>query len=142
MNFTEAGKKTDMEETKTEAEKLHDAFTIIAKMEIRLEELMSLHEPDVPIADFTISSDWYDNSIEIYLEGGDEIAYPWEPCQKLREEIYAMGFGIVFWNFPGGDEIRGWEPRRGKNMPHKCVPQGYVDERFNEADWTPKYARK
>lgn len=128
-------------ENKTIAERLHEAYRLLNAKEEELYDIVVANEADISLSDLHCTYDDYDNSIEIFLEGTG-IEYPWEPSQKTRETIYAWGFDIVYWNFPDRDEIRGWEPRRNKDLPHSPVDQGYVDDRFVEAKWAPKYARK
>lgn len=142
----------------TLAERLHDSYIVRSQIEDQIMEAFEKYEPEIyNDLDFEIGSDDYDNSIEIYIQ--NSIPYPYEPCKEIREIIYSMGFSIVYWNFKADkvmvecdriigspnklmesyDEIRGWEPRHGRY--HRWIPTkyGYVDERFNEKEWTSKY---
>jgi hypothetical protein len=116
------------------AQKLHEAYDTIEKVENVIMEAFRKHEPEIyKKLDFEISADWYDNSIEIYFLVS--LPYPYEPCAEIRKEIYALGFDEVYWNFTkdtmdvecdrivgikselkkdSPDEIRGWEPRHNK----------------------------
>jgi hypothetical protein len=138
------------------AEQLHDAYVIIHHVEDRILdafqkfELDELDKLDIFDIDFHISSDPYDNSIEIYID--TIIPYPWEPCWDTRKLVYDMGFDIVYWNLKDNEgkfteEIRGTEPRRFKDFKpytaygiihnsHIHIPRlGYVDDRFDQKVW-------
>ncbi len=142
------------------AEKLHDAEHLRYKINDIIDEAFMRYEPEIHRGlDFTFGSDYYDNSIEIYFH--KSLPYPYEPCNEIRETIYAMGFSSVYWNFledvadvkcnriypppPDGiyknspDEIRDYEPRHSKNAIWKETKYGYVDDRFNEEEWKSKY---
>ena len=56
--------------------------------------------------------DHYDHSVEVYFS--TDIPSSWSPCQNMVNAVYAMGFGIVYWNFQDNSEIRGGEARRDK----------------------------
>lgn len=141
------------------AEKLHAAYSVIQLVETTIEEAFEKYEPEIYDGlDFSIGSDDYDNSIEIYIK--NKLPYPYEPCKEIREAIYSLGFSIVYWNFLGDtmdvicdrfigqeptlvknspDEIRGWEPRHNKSAHWTPTKYGYVDDRFNEQEWASKY---
>ncbi|QKZ15175.1 hypothetical protein [Spirosoma sp. KUDC1026] len=130
------------EQTRTIAQRLHDSFLIQDSVEDMLLGLFEKYEPEVyEKIDFTIGSDDYDNSIEIYFN--TPMPYPWEPCHALRKEIHAWGFSTVYWNFKADkdlgeyEEVRGYEPRHVRDSK-QWIPTkyGYVDSRFNESEWT------
>lgn len=123
-----------MSEELSIAEQLHHAYKVIDRVESVILDAFEEHEPEVYL-DFSIGSDSYDNSIEIYIK--NVLPYPYEPCKAIRKAIYDLGFSIVYWNFIDeqgnySEEIRGSEPRRLKNAPHLYTKYGYVDARFNE----------
>lgn len=103
---------------KTLAQKLHEFGRIKFEIENIIEEAFEKYEPEIYTdLDFSIGSDEYDNSIEIYIY--NVIPAPYEPCLEIRKIIYDMGFGMVYWNFKDEnskftEEIRGYEPRRKK----------------------------
>lgn len=144
----------------TVAERLHDSYCVQSEVEDVIMEAFEKYEPEIyEKLDFHISSDYYDNSIEIYFDVS--LPYPYEPSKEVRQAIYDLGFSIVYWNFTkdvmdvpcnrvtppppnniwknSPDEIRGWEPRHNKYgiwIPNKY---GYVDDRFNQKEWESKY---
>lgn len=129
------------------AERLHDSYIIQNLVEEKILDLFEEFEPDVyenPEFDFSISSDYYDNSIEIYFNFS--LPYPYEPSKEIREKIYEMGFSMVYWNFKEDktentyDEIRGYEPRHYRDSSKwiSCK-YGYVDDRFDEKEWLSNY---
>lgn len=131
---------------KTIADRLHDSFRVQWKVEEEIFDLFEKHEPEVyEKLEFSIGSDDYDNSIEIYFK--NPLPYPYEPCAEIRQAIYDMGFSIVYWNFMDDknetgwhDEIRGYEPRHCRDSATwKPCKYGYVDDRFNESEWLSKY---
>jgi hypothetical protein len=149
-----------MKKEKTVAEKLHEAYSTIHKVEEIILEAFEKHEPEIyEKLDFEIHADEYDNSIEI--DFGITLPYPYEPCKEIREEIYNLGFSMVYWNFikdvmdvpcnriyppppnniskNSADEIRGYEPRHNKNAIWINTKYGFVDDRFNEEEWLLKY---
>lgn len=150
------------EETKTVAQRLHEAFRVQNEVEQIILNAFEEYEPELfEQLDFSISSDDYDNSIEINFN--ISLPYPYEPCKEIRQTIYDLGFSMVYWNFYkdtmdvmctrfiGGvpqlvknspDEIRGWEPRHNKNAYWIHTKYGFVDERFNEKEWESKYKFK
>lgn len=85
------------------------------------------------------------------------IPYPYEPCWDIREIIYALGFGTVYWNFADEngkftEEIRCPEPRRYKDAPERSDAKwckefwdkwgiSGTDKRF-DGEWFKKYKRK
>lgn len=125
------------------AEKLHEAYRLIEEVEEFIYDLFEEHEPEIlKDLDYHISSDDYDNSIEIYFD--IILPYPYEPSKEVRQGVYDLGFDMVYWNFidENGEyteEIRGYEPRRLKNYQHISNKHGYVDNRFNEKQWKSKY---
>lgn len=140
----------------TFAEQLHQAQTITLQITEIISTTFEKFEPETyDTLDFHISSDYYDNSIEIYVE--NVMAYPYEPCWQIRDVIYALGFSIVYWNFADSDgkyteEIRGSEPRRYKSAAERSDPVWCAeffakygipgtDVRF-DASWFDKYQRK
>jgi hypothetical protein len=153
--------KQDKMQVRTIADRLHDSYRVQEEVEEIIMDLFEKHEPEVyQVLDFSVCSDPYDNSIEIYIK--NVMPYPYEPCWEIRDAIYAMGFGTVYWNFADEtarymEEIRGAEPRRYKPS-EEVTPELYdkkycqelwdkwkingVDRRFNYDDWFPKYARK
>ncbi len=146
-----------MENKRTVAERLHDSFRVQNEVEELISDLFEKHEPEVyELLDFSIGSDDYDNSIEIYIK--NSMPYPYEPCHEIRKAIYELGFGNVYWNFLADkrelpldktsgsglmrisyDEIRNFEPRHCRNYLWIPCKYGYVDERFNEDEWNKKY---
>jgi len=110
-------------ETRTIAERLHDSYIVQEKVEDIILEAFQKYEPENYYKlDFSIGSDSYDNSIEIYIK--NIMPYPYEPCWEIRDIIYGMGFGTVYWNFADvngkfTEEIRGTEPRRFKEAPER-----------------------
>lgn len=147
----------------TWAQRLHESYYTQSYIENFIEELFEEYEPNIyEILDFHISSDYYDNSIEIYFNVS--LPYPYEPCKEIRQAIYDLGFSIVYWNFnkdvmdvpcdrifpapPDGiyknsyDEIRGWEPRHSKYAIWQHTEYGYVDNRFNKKEWEQSYKFK
>lgn len=148
-----------MPEEKSIADKLHQAYITINKVEEIICDAFEKYEPEVyQNLDFTIGSDEYDNSIEIYIK--TVLPYPYEPSWHIRDEIYKLGFSKVYWNFidePNGkftEEIRGEEPRKFKNAPEFSDAEfckkafeknkiGWtVDRRFNYDEWYPKYSKE
>lgn len=145
--------------TQTIAEKLHELYIVQEQVEDVILNAFKKYEPEIyEKLDFHISSDSYDNSIEIYFDVS--LPYPYEPCKEVREAVYAMGFSNVYWNFNKDtmdvicdrfygkepqmvknslDEIRGWEPRHNKHAHWTGSIYGYVDSRFNEEEWKLKY---
>ena len=123
---------------KTIAEELHEAYQVISKIEDVISDLFEKYEPTIyEVLNFTISADWYDNSIEIYIK--NVIPYPYEPCKEIRKTIYDMGFSIVYWNFMDNsqkvtEEIRGYEPRHYKDSSTWILIKdiGYVDNRYKK----------
>lgn len=145
-----------METKKTVAERLHDSFRVQMEVDELISDLFEEYEPSIyENLDFSIGSDDYDNSIEIYIK--NHIPYPYEPCWEIREAIYNLGFGIVYWNFADEkgkftEEIRGTEPRRFKDAPERSDAQwckdfwnkwgiSGTDKRF-DGTWFDKYQRK
>ena len=141
---------------KTIAARLHDSYIVQREVEEIISDAFNKYEPEVyEKLDFTIGSDDYDNSIEIYIS--NVIPYPYEPSWEVREIIYALGFGTVFWNFADEngkftEEIRGTEPRRYKDAPERSDAKwckefwdkwgiGGTDKRF-DGEWFKKYKRK
>lgn len=145
---------------KSVSEKLHDSYSIQSQVEDVISEAFMEHEPEIyEKLDFHITSDYYDNSIEIYFDVS--LPYPYEPSKEVRQVIYDLGFSIVYWNFlkdvldvpcnrvspppPNNiyinspDEIRGYEPRHSKYSIWIENKYGYVDDRFNEQEWKSKY---
>lgn len=150
----------------TLASQLHEAYKIITKIEDFMCEIFEKYEPELYNKgfDFDIASDPYDNSLEVYFKS-EMPEYPWEPGIEIRQEIYSLGFDVVYWNFVNeefgwelktdkgffkfskDEEIRGFEPRRFKNFfpkdlgmgvgfNHIHVPGiGYVDNRFDKKVW-------
>lgn len=124
-----------MENKRTIAERLHDSYRVQMEVEELISDLFEKYEPEVyELLDFSIGSDDYDNSIEIYIK--NVIPYPYEPCWEIREAIYALGFGIVYWNFSDEkgkftEEIRGTEPRRFKDAPERSDAQWCKDFMLN-----------
>ena len=145
-----------MEKIKTLAEKLHDLHFIKMEIEQVISDSFEKYEPLIyETLDFSIGSDYYDNSIEIYIE--NVIPYPYEPCWEIRNAIYGLGFGRVYWNFVDEkgkftEEIRGTEPRRFKDAPERSDAKwckdffdkwgiSGTDNRF-DGTWFDKYQRK
>jgi len=147
-----------MENKRTVAERLHDSFRVQMEVDELISDLFEKYEPKIyDTLDFSIGSDDYDNSIEIYIK--NSIPYPYEPCYEIRKAIYDLGFGNVYWNFLGdkrelplnktngsiesmrisADEIRNFEPRHSRNYLWIPCKYGYVDERFNEEEWKKNY---
>lgn len=135
---------------KTIAEKLHEAYYVTSHVEEIIYDAFGKYEPEIyENLDFSIGSDEYDNSIEIYIK--NVIPYPYEPCIEIRREIYNLGFSIVYWNFydENGkltEEIRGTEPRRLKEAPERSDAEfckniwekwglNGIDKRFNGDEW-------
>lgn len=132
---------------KSLAEKLHESYEIIDDIEEKIFELFETYEPDISKhLRFHIGSDYYDNSIEIYIT--NSIPYPYEPSYEVRKGIYDMGFDMVYWNFTKDnelgeiDEIRGWEPRRCKSHYISVPGHGYVDTRFDINTWKYNFKEK
>ncbi len=123
-------------------------------------EAFEEYEPEIyDKLDFHIGSDDYDNSIEIYFD--ISLPYPYEPCKEVRQAIYDLGFSMVYWNFlkdvmdvpcnrvtpappdnimkNSPDEIRGWEPRHNRYAHWASCRPGYVDDRFNDMEWSLNY---
>ncbi len=141
---------------KTIAERLHDSYRVQGQVEEIIMEAFEKYEPDnYDKLDFSIGSDDYDNSIEIYIK--NIMPYPYEPCWDIRDVIYALGFGTVYWNFADEngkftEEIRGTEPRRFKDAPERSNSKwckdfwdkwgiNGTDKRF-DGTWFEKYKRK
>ena len=141
---------------KTIAERLHDSYRVQMEVEEAISDAFEKYEPEIYNSlDFSIGSDDYDNSIEIYIK--NVIPYPYEPSWEIRNIIYDMGFGTVYWNFADEngkfiEEIRGTEPRRFKNAPERSDAKwckdfwdkwgiGGTDKRF-DGTWFEKYKRK
>lgn len=128
---------------KTIANRMHDAADLQGHVESLISDELQEHET-LEDLDFTISNDYYDNSLTVRFTV--HIERPWEPCLASRQAIYDLGFSIVFWEFTDGTEIRGTEPRRTRmNKPEK-LPSGiwtlghrlvegvgYVDDLWTEA---------
>lgn len=137
----------DPKERQKIAERLHDSYRVQTQVEDIICEAFEEFEPNIyenPNFDFSIGSDDYDNSIEIYFKFS--LPYPYEPCKEIRKKIYDLGFSIVYWNFIEDkmgktyDEIRGYEPRHYRDSSTwKLNKYGYVDERFDEKEWCDKY---
>lgn len=128
---------------KTRAGELHAARRVYMSMTYEIERAFEKYEPEISEdLHITIHPDEYDNSIIIEMSTpGDHLRYPYEPSKKVRDVVYAFGFDMVHWRFKDyRDEIRGWEPRRSMQT-HKYfkTEYGYVDDRFNEAEWKKKY---
>lgn len=144
-------------EEDTVAKKLHESYQVQEQVEDTIYDAFEKYEPKIyKDLDISITSDFYDNSIEIYIK--NYIPYPYEPSWDVRDEIYALGFGCVYWNFidKNGeeftDEIRGTEPRRLKNAPERSDAEwckefyekygiGGTDKRFHPS-WFDKYQKK
>lgn len=144
----------------TVAKRLHDSYIVQSEVMDIISDAFEKYEPDVyEKLEFHISSDEYDNSIEIYFDVS--LPYPYEPCKEIRTAIYDLGFSIVYWNFlkdvmdvkcdritppppdniwkDSPDEIRGWEPRHSRHGIWVSSKYGFVDDRFNQAEWESKY---
>jgi hypothetical protein len=126
------------------AQSYHEGHVAEMKIEECILEAYEKYEPEI-VPDFRLGGDYYDNSLEVHFE--ISLPYPYEPCAEIRNAVLALGFGIIYWNFQEEglerEEVRGWEPRRfGGTHPHVPCAYGYVDERFNETEWLPKYGRK
>ena len=134
------------------AKKLHESYIVQEYVEDVIDAAFKKYEPDIYYQlEYSIGSDWYDNSIEIYFDCS--LPYPYEPCKEIREAVFDLGFSSVYWNFYKDetelsegdktiktyDEIRNWEPRHYRANHWKPSPYGYVDERFNEEEWNKKY---
>lgn len=142
-----------MDTNRTIAQKLHESYIIQMQVDNEILDLFEKYEPETygkEGFDFSVTSDYYDNSIEIFFNCS--LPYPYEPSFEIRKAIYDMGFDIVYWVFKEDktgdtvDEIRGYEPRHYKNHVNakassiwKLTKYGYVDERFNEKEWIKKY---
>lgn len=134
-----------MENKRTVAERLHDSFRVQMEVDELISDMFEKHEPKIYDAlDFSVGSDEYDNSIEIYVK--NYLPYPYEPCYEIRKAIFDLGFGTVYWNFVNEeckamtDEIRGYEPRHYKDSSKwKGCKYGGVDDRFNEEEWNKNY---
>lgn len=143
-------------ETKTIAERLHDSYIVQIQVEEIISDAFDKYEPEIyEKLDFSIGSDYYDNSIEVYIK--NVIPYPYEPCWEIRDIIYALGFGTVYWNFADEsgefvEEIRAEEPRRLKSAPERSDAKwckdffdkwgiNGTDKRF-DGTWLNKYQRK
>ena len=141
---------------RTIAQMLHESYWVNEHINDTIMEAFEKYEPEVyEKLDFNISSDEYDNSIEIYFK--TVLPYPYEPCWEIRNIILAMGFGRIYWNFADEDgkfteEIRGAEPRRFKNAPERSdaawCKEFYekwgisgTDKRF-DGSWFDNYKRK
>jgi hypothetical protein len=141
---------------RTIAERLHDAYRVQMQVEEAISDAFEKYESEIyDKLDFSIGSDDYDNSIEIYIK--NVITYPYEPSWEVRDVIYAMGFGIVYWNFVDEngkytEEIRGAEPRRYKEAKERYDAKwckdfwdkwgiSGTDNRF-DGTWFEKYKRK
>jgi len=141
---------------KTIADRLHDSYIIQRQIDEFISDAFEKWEPEIyNKLDFTIGSDEYDNSLEIFIH--NLLPYPYEPCLEIRDTIKDLGFSIVYWNFidENGkytDEIRGYEPRRLKNTPERSDPEWCkifyqkwgipgTDKRF-DGTWFEKYQRK
>jgi len=150
---TEYRVKPENETTKHVAptsEQIHEAYRNIARLEEYIGDLFERLEPDVyatPEFDYEISADDYDNSLTVRFKTF-ELCYPYEPCLEIRDELLKLGFSIIYWTFPDGDEVRGFEPRHYQHgrfeviIKWKPTVYGYVDGRFNEQEWKSKYYRK
>ena len=142
-------------ETRTIAERLHDSYMVQEEVEDVICEAFEKYEPEnYEKLDFSIGSDEYDNSIEIYIK--NIMPYPYEPCWEIRDAIYDLGFSIVYWNFANEngtykEEIRGTEPRRYKDASERSDAKwckdfwnkwgiGGTDKRF-DGTWFEKYKR-
>jgi len=143
-------------ETRTVAERLHDSYVVQSHVVDIIFEAFEKYEPEIyDKLEFSIGSDSYDNSIEIYIT--NLMPYPYEPCLEIRNMIYALGFGRVYWNFVDEsgkitDEIRGYEPRRLRDAPERYDAKwckdfwekwgiSGTDNRF-DGTWFSKYQRK
>lgn len=146
-----------MENKKTVAERLHDSYRVQMEVDELISDLFEKYEPEIyENIDFSIGSDDYDNSIEIFIK--NSIPYPYEPCYEIRKSIYDLGFSSVYWNFLADkrelpldktnghesmrmsiDEIRNFEPRHSKNYLWTGCKYGFIDDRFNEEEWSKKY---
>lgn len=142
--------------TKTIADRLHESYWIIDHVEQVILNAFKKYEPEIyEKLEFEIGADEYDNSIEIYI--ATVLPYPYEPCWEIRDMIYSLGFGIVYWNFIDingnyTEEIRGEEPRRYKIAPERYSEEfckefwnkwgiSATDKRF-DGTWFNKYQRK
>lgn len=142
--------------TRTIAERLHDSYKVQMLIEETIFDTFEKYEPEISEnLDFSIGSDDYDNSIEIYIK--NFIPYPYEPSWEVRDVIYSMGFSIVYWNFMDEnrkytDEIRGNEPRRLRDAPERTDAKwckdfwdkwgiSGTDSRF-DGTWFDNYKRK
>jgi len=134
-----------MENKKTVAERLHDSYRVQMEVDELISDLFEKYEPEIyESLDFSIGSDYYDNSIEIYFK--ISLPYPYEPCNEIRKAIYDLGFSSVYWNFKEDkfkntyDEIRDYEPRHYKDFSTwKACSHGFVDSRFDKEEWSKKY---
>lgn len=148
-------------EEKTVAQIMHEGQMARLKIEDKIYELIATYEKEINLYDLNIDididSDYYDNSLEVYLIGFP--SYPWEPSLETRKGLYDFGFSIVYWNFSDDsiehpimhtedyiEEIRGYEPRRFKvkafsNNEYTYIEYGYVDYRFEsiKEEWLKKY---
>ena len=146
---------------KTIAERLHEALSLQDEIETIIMDAFEDYEPDIynsnPDFGIEISTDAYDNSIEVKFL--TSLPYPYEPCDEIRKIIYNLGFSNVYWNFLEDknivmcdrfigkdpelsntiDEIRNYEPRHYSMGTWISTKYGYVDERFNEKEWTKNY---
>lgn len=126
--------------------KLHESQRIIYEIEDTILNAFEKYEPKTyDDIDFSISSDYYDNSLEILIKSSHP--YPYEPKMEIREEIFKLGFDNVYWNFVGDsshDEIRNYEPRHYRDSDkwlRKPNEYGYVDDRFNLDEWVEQYGQ-
>lgn len=145
----------------TLAEKVHEGNSALTQIDDLIADAFQEYEPKVfESLEYTLSSDWYDNSLEIHITSSHP--YPYEPCKEVREVVYNLGFDRVYWNFESDfilttcsrvypktdreykscDEIRDWEPRHGKYHEWLPTKYGYVDNRFVEEEWVKIYKFK
>jgi hypothetical protein len=120
---------------KNVAERLHDSYKVQTEVEDTIWEAFEKYEPEIyHKLEFSIGSDQYDNSIEIYIK--NLIPYPYEPSWEIRDIILSLGFSIIYWNFADQngkftEEIRGEEPRRFK----------HAEERY-DTNWMKEFYQK
>ena len=110
---------SDNIDTRTVAERLHEAYTTIQHVESTIGDAFKKYEPEIyEYLDYHISADDYDNSIEVYID--TILPSTYIPSDEVKKVIKDMGFAITYWNFINEDgkyfeEIIGNSPRRKKH---------------------------
>jgi hypothetical protein len=86
---------TSKAEEKSLAERMHDGARAEAIIEDRIDDLF-------PELVCKIGSDYYDNSLEVYMS--PETPKDFSVTQEQADEIFKMGFSRFWFNFTDGSE--------------------------------------